>query len=402
MQVSHGRTPVAHALLGRMIARDPDEEGRSATRLELFFDLVFVVAVSIASHELLVFFEEDHYVDGIIRYLMVFFAIWWTWMNFTWFATEYEIDDWLYRVMTLVQMAGLLVMAGGIPDAMHDLDPAVLITGYVTMRMALVLQWVRAAIQSPETRQRCLRYAVGVTLVQVMWIAAAVVGWTFALPFFLVAVLLELAVPLYAERAVSTRWHPHHLTERYGLFTMIVLGESVLASVNSVIAALEEADQQADIIRVAVLGFIVVAAMWWVYFAAPHANQFGELRQTVLWGYGHYVIYAAAAAVSVAISLELADQLHPLEVSEWKMAAAFCVPVAIFVTVIWVLALRHVGDRLIDAATAGVVVTLLLAMATPVAIEITTAAMVLLVVVLVYRLGNHVEHTPAGSHAETH
>ena len=392
-----------------MTGRDPQEESRSATPLELFFDLVFVVAVSLASHELLHFLEIDRYYDGVIRYLMVFFAIWWAWMNFTWFATEYDTDDWLYRVATLVQMAGALVMAAGIPDAMNELDNAVLVTGYVIMRMAMVSQWVRAAIQSPDTRQRALRYAVGVTLVQMIWVTAAVFGWRFTLPLFVVGVVLELAVPVFAERAVPPRWHPHHIAERYGLFTIIVLGESVLASLNSVVAALEETDQKGDVIRVAVLGFVVVAAMWWLYFALPQAHLLRGLWDrsrhimfaSVIWGYGHYVIFASAAAVSAGISLEVADVLHHLELSELQLAAAFCVPVVVFVAVVWGFAIQHARDRLVDAVTVGAMGAILLAMVTPAAMEITAATMVALVTVLVRRLGANEPSEPAGPASST-
>ena len=96
-----------------MRPRDPGESGRTASTLELFFDLVFVVAVSVASVELHHALTEDHVVDGLVSYAMVFFAIWWAWMNFTWFATSFAVDDWLYRVLTLVQMAGVLVLAIG-------------------------------------------------------------------------------------------------------------------------------------------------------------------------------------------------------------------------------------------------------------------------------------------------
>src|SRR4051794_33980417 len=84
--------------------RDPNEPGRSASSLELFFDLVFVVAVSIAASELHHSLTANHVLDGLIAYGVVFFGIWWAWMNFTWFATSLDTDDWLYRVLTIVQM----------------------------------------------------------------------------------------------------------------------------------------------------------------------------------------------------------------------------------------------------------------------------------------------------------
>ncbi|MGS2644546.1 low temperature requirement protein A [Streptosporangium sp. LJ11] len=100
-----------------MAARDPHEPGRSASMLELFFDLVFVVAVSIAAVQLHHALTEGHVLDGLVTYGLVFFGIWWAWMNFTWFATSFDTDDWLYRVPTIVPMVGVLVLAA---DALSD------------------------------------------------------------------------------------------------------------------------------------------------------------------------------------------------------------------------------------------------------------------------------------------
>ena len=129
--------------LSTMRLRDPAEPGRTASTLELFFDLVFVVAVSIAAVQLHHALTENHIVDGVVSYAFVFFAIWWAWMNFTWFATSFGTDDWLYRVLTFVQMAGVLVLAAGIEPAFVDHEFTLVVFGYVVMRVAMVAQWLR-------------------------------------------------------------------------------------------------------------------------------------------------------------------------------------------------------------------------------------------------------------------
>ena len=98
-----------------MVSRRTDEEHRVATVLELFFDLCFVVAVAQAAAGLHHAISEDHIADGVVSYLLVFFAVWWAWMNFTWFASAYDTDDIAYRLTTLVQIAGALVFAAGVP-----------------------------------------------------------------------------------------------------------------------------------------------------------------------------------------------------------------------------------------------------------------------------------------------
>ncbi len=124
--------------------------------LELFFDLCFVVAVAQAASALHHEIAEDHVGDGVVGYATVFFAIWWAWMNFTWFASAYDTDDVAYRLTTLVQIAGALILAAGVPDAMDGGDFAVITFGYVVMRLAMVTQWLRAAAPTPRAgRGRC-------------------------------------------------------------------------------------------------------------------------------------------------------------------------------------------------------------------------------------------------------
>ena len=102
---------------------------------------------------------------------MVFFAIWWAWMNFTWFASAYDTDDVPYRLLTLVQMAGVLVLAAGVPPAFDTPDFTAITIGYVIMRIAMVRQWLRAAASDPGRPTTALRYAIGISIVQIGWVA---------------------------------------------------------------------------------------------------------------------------------------------------------------------------------------------------------------------------------------
>ena len=120
-----------------MRARGMHEVHRVSTPLELFFDLCFVVAVSQAAAQLHHALGSDHPGTGVLHYLMLFFAIWWAWMNFTWFATAYDTDDGVYRATTLVQITGVLIMAAGVPRAFEN-DFRIVIAGYVVMRLAMV------------------------------------------------------------------------------------------------------------------------------------------------------------------------------------------------------------------------------------------------------------------------
>jgi low temperature requirement protein LtrA len=328
-----------------MAARPPDEEHRSATVLELFFDLCFVVAVASAASALHHEVADDHVGEGVVGYAMVFFAIWWAWMNFTWFASAYDTDDVAYRLTTLVQIAGALILAAGVPDAMGGADFAVITFGYVVMRLAMVTQWLRAAAADPPHRRSSLRYAAGIAAVQVGWVLRLLLPEDLAVAGFLVLAAAELAVPVWAERPAPTSWHPRHIAERYGLFTLIVLGECVLASTLAIQTALEEDAALADLATTAAGGLLTVFGMWWLYFAKEAHEFLTSLRVAIVWGYGHYLIFGSAAAVGAGLAVNVDYLTHHAAIGARAAGAAFTIPVALFLLAVWALQVRphHLG-----------------------------------------------------------
>jgi low temperature requirement protein LtrA len=125
-------------ILSRLRARDRHEPHRVSTPLELLFDLCFVVAIAQVAGRLHHGIAGDHLLLVLRGYLMVFFAIWWAWMNFTWYASAYDNDDVVYRLTTLVVMAGALVLAAGVPRAFDEGDFKIPTIGYAIMRVGLV------------------------------------------------------------------------------------------------------------------------------------------------------------------------------------------------------------------------------------------------------------------------
>jgi len=327
--------------LRRMTARDAGEQHRAASPLELFFDLVFVVAVSLSSQQLHHLEADGQLGTAVLSYVTVFFAIWWAWMNFTWFGTSFAVDDWLYRVMTIVQMAGVLVLASGITAAMEHQDFTIVTLGYVIMRLAMVAQWLRAAASVPELRRVCLRYAGGIAVVQVAWVLRLLLPPTAGMIAFFVLVFAEVLVPVWAERDGHAPWNAHHITERYSLFTLILLGESILASAGAIIEALQEEEHLAELIAVSVAGLVLAAGMWWVYFSREHSRHIRTLASSIRYGYFHYVIFAAAGAFSAGIEIAVDDIGHTAELSSIAAHATLTVPVALFLLGIWLLNLRH-------------------------------------------------------------
>ncbi|MCZ4536941.1 low temperature requirement protein A [Gordonia terrae] len=372
--------------LSTMRLRDPAEPGRTASTLELFFDLVFVVAVSIAAVQLHHALTENHIVDGVVSYAFVFFAIWWAWMNFTWFATSFGTDDWLYRVLTFVQMAGVLVLAAGIEPAFVDHEFTLVVFGYVVMRVAMVAQWLRASGSAGDRRRTTRLYAAGIAVVQILWLlwllvpsgAAATIG-------FVMLVGAELAVPVVAEKQGNTPWHPHHITERYGLFTLILLGESLLASSNAIIEALHNEQELAPLISIAILTFIATAALWWIYFWPPHHRAIGSLADSLRYGYVHYFVFAAAGAFSAGIEVEIDVLTHHSELTETQASFTVTIPIAVFILGIWWIALRANADRVVNTVVPVGALLVLLDPVIPVPFALTAVFLVAIVVVLVLR-----------------
>jgi low temperature requirement protein LtrA len=367
-----------------MIARRTDEENRASTPLELLFDLCFVVGVARASerlHHALTTGEVGH---GVGSYLMVFFAIWWAWVNFTWFASAYDNDDALYRITTMIQITGALILAAGVPNAFDHSDFTVVVIGYVVMRLAMVAQWLRAAWSDPAHRVTALRFALGVTIVQAAWVGRLFLPDSLAVASFLLLAGAELLVPIIAERAAPTTWHPEHIAERYGLFTLIVLGESILAASTAIQVGFDTGVERAHLFELSAAGLIIVFGMWWIYFDRPGQEAL-MASSGFVWGYGHYLIFAGAGAVGAGIATNVDADVHLAHLSARGAAYAIAVPVAVYLVSVWWLHRRpHQSELRTWGFPAGAVLILL---APLVRAPITVIALIVVALVVLTSVG---------------
>jgi len=329
---------IASGLAGhrRMGARDPEEHHRTATPLELLFDLSFVVAIARAAAELHHAISENHVAAGLVGYLVVFFAIWWAWMNFTWFASAYDTDDALYRVLTVVQMAGVLILAVGVPAAFQRFEIGTVVLGYTVIRVAMVAQWLRAAREDPERRSTAVYYASGLAAVQVLWIALVLVPRPWVYIGFAVLVAVEIAVPVHAESRGTrpTTWHPDHIAERYGLLTLIVLGEVILGVTNAFGGALTERGLSFSLVLLAVGGLLLVVGLWWTYFLGNDQSGLTSLRAALTWGYGHYAVFAATAALGAGLEVAVDAEERTSPIAPVVAGFAVAVPAALVLVVL--------------------------------------------------------------------
>ncbi|MFF0449971.1 low temperature requirement protein A [Streptomyces sp. NPDC004609] len=327
-----------------MTGRDPDEPHRAATSLELLFDLCFVIAVAQASHGLGEAVAEGHHTTGVLRYAVVFFTIWWAWMNFTWLASAYDPDNVPYRLAVLFQIAGSLVLAAGVSRAFAEGDLLLITLGYLLLRTTLTALWLRVARSDAERRRTALRFALGVTVCQAGWVGLLFLPERVWPVGVIVMIVAETAVPTWAQSAGVTPWHPGHIAERYGLFLLIVLGESVVAATTAIREAFGQEHDSGALYSLAAGGLLTVFGMWWLYFARPARNLLATThrvnRRRFTWAYGHYLVFAAAAAegAGLAAYAQLLTGHGPAPAP--AAGAAVTVPLAVFLVTVWAVHVR--------------------------------------------------------------
>jgi low temperature requirement protein LtrA len=330
----------------RLVGRDPDEAHRTATPLELLFDLTFVVAFGIAAEQLAHYLVEGTIWSSILAFSFATFAVAWAWINYSWFASAYDTDDWLFRLATMVQMVGVIVLALGLEPAFSSitggdtLDNGVMVAGYVVMRVPMVFLWAQVARDDPQRRGAAAAYIWTISVAQVVWVALAIadlpIGTTFAIALALI--LLEMSGPWIAERRRGgTPWHPHHIAERYGLLVIITLGEGILGTVASIGAVVHGSSGwtvTAAVVTIAGVGLIF--ATWWTYFAIPWAEVLGLHRErSFVWGYGHIVVFGALAAIGAGLDVAASYLEHETELTLVGTVASTAVPVAVYVLALY-------------------------------------------------------------------
>ncbi|MCB2110358.1 MAG: low temperature requirement protein A [Defluviimonas sp.] len=312
------------AILRPLVARDPDEQHRAATTLELLFDLISVIAIASVTAGLHHAIAAGHGLEALPRFVFLFLAIWWAWMNFTWFASAFDNDDGPYRLLVMVIMCGALVFAGGAGQIFETLDLRWGLLGWIIMRFGMVGLWLRAAAGCPEFRTTALRYAAGIVVAQIAWTACYFASEPGSMGFYLLGMLcflVEWAVPPYAESARQTPFHRHHIIERYGLLMIISLGE-IMLSISHGFGALFGDHPVYGAAVVSVSALVIVFSIWWIYFCEEEHLVSKSLATALVWGYGHVFIFMATAALGAAVAASIDVVTHHAhadqkEVSHW-------------------------------------------------------------------------------------
>jgi low temperature requirement protein LtrA len=287
-------------------------EERHATWLELFYDLIFVVTISQLSHYLF----HDVSLSNFFGFLFLFIPVWWSWIGTAFFATRFYTDDIGHRILLLLQMGGAGAMAVNISGAFSNTFSGFALS-YAFMRLILVLEYVRVfrTLKSSESANPLVkRYIIGFSIAAIIWLISAFVPVTevrFAL--WVIGLIIDFATPNTAGK-LHSKFAPHisHLPERMGLFTLIVLGESIVGIVTGL------TEQVWDVYSVieASLGLCIAFSLWWLYFDSTGRlpiqilREKGRISAYLIWLYTHFPLVVAITAVGVGIRRLVSSDQH--------------------------------------------------------------------------------------------
>jgi low temperature requirement protein LtrA len=324
--------------------RDIHEKHRTATPLELFYDLIFVVAIAHVAAAFHHSIANNHIGHGVISFIMVFMAIWWAWNQYTWFASSFDNNSVRFKLTTLWQMIGALVIAAGVDNAFNA-DFTIVTLGYVIIRSSSILLWLKVAVDSPKLKITALRYAIGILLCQVGWITQNFFEFSYLI--FGLLWLAEFTVPYYAESHAQTHFHSEHIEERFGLLVIIVLGESILASVNSFKTLIEHFSF--DVLLVSIGCLLTLIGTWWLYFNTSVESELRKKNIAFQWGYGHVIIFGSAAAIGALISVNVDVLTHHSNIDIRIANLGFAIAVASYLFGLWFCQERIVAQKTLQS-----------------------------------------------------
>lgn len=336
-----------------MVGRPTDEPHRASTPLELLFDLTIVVAFAQAGTQLAQLLQTEHTGAAVGAFAFAVFGICWAWINYSWLASAFDNDDIFFRLATMVQMVGVLVLALGLPELFTSIqggahvDNSVVVGGYVIMRISMIALWLRVALHNPRWRRTACTYAALMAVAQVGWIVQIVIYPSITVTVITTAVLalFEVSIPMIAERIEATPWHPHHVAERYSLLVIITLGEVIAGTITEIGAVHEKQGWSLETGLVALGGVALALGLWWVYFTMPSGDVLAQHRErSFVWGYGHIVLFGALAASGAGLHVAAFVIRGEASIGPTAAALTLAAPVAIFTLFLFVLYSMLLGE----------------------------------------------------------
>jgi low temperature requirement protein LtrA len=370
----------------RTLAGDEGDD-RRATWLELFFDLVFVAAVGQLANGL----SSQPTPTRFFEFLGLFVPVWWAWAGYTFYANRFDTDDLPYRLLTLLGMFGVAVLATTIPGVFKGATTGFALA-YVGVRSVLLVLYERARRHVPEARRLATTFLLAFGAANVVWLTSIAVPRPWAYVLWGCALSAELSAPLFAWRQIPRApIHPRRIPERFGLLTLIVLGESVFA----VVVGVSRVSWDLRSALAAVAGFLVAAALWWIYFdfldeaAVRRRGIFGGL----VYVYMHYFVVVGLAALGAGVKMAIlsAGGDGRYDGTAWVLCAGLAMTMLGLAAIELVSAARAVdADFWLRLATLVLALVLIPLNSSPLWTLVVLAAA--LVFQVVYELARHERH----------
>jgi low temperature requirement protein LtrA len=236
------------------------------TWLENFYDLIVAIIVFQLSREL----NLDVSAYGFLSFVALFIPVVWSWVGVTFYSTRFETDDLAHRLLMLLQIGMAALMAVSVPDGLGK-NSVWFALSYALMRTILVIEYLRTRRNVPAARQLTTRYSIGFSIAAGIWFASIFVPTPIRLIFWIIGLAVDIGTPLLFARQLSVQFAPHihHLPERFGSFTIIVLGISILGVVDGI----ADHNWSASSIISAGLGLGIAFSLWWVYFDTVDGSE---------------------------------------------------------------------------------------------------------------------------------
>ncbi|MFL6475067.1 MAG: low temperature requirement protein A [Nitrososphaera sp.] len=285
---------------------------RHFTWLDAFYDLIVAIIVFELSREL----NEDVSVFGFLSFVALSVPAVWSWVGVTFYSTRFATDDLAHRLLMLLQIAATAFMAVSVHDGLGE-NSRWFALSYAIMRVILVIEYLRTRRHVPDARELTTRYSIGYSIAAAIWFVSVFVPLPFRLFLWILGMAIDIGTPLLLPRRLSVQFPPnvHHLPERLGFLTIIVLGISILGVVNGIAAH----NWTVPSIISAGLGLGIAFSLWWIYFDTVDGSEIRALRENkqigiyLTWLYIHFPLIIGFTAFGVSIEhVIMSNQALPL------------------------------------------------------------------------------------------
>lgn len=301
---------------------------RHATWLELFFDLVFVLTVAELAHLL----HGDPSWTGIVSFVALFVPVWWLWIDFSYYADQFNVENGPYRLVMLGIMFGIVVLALTIHNALAG-GSANFAAVYAALRLAIILLYAQAWRQVPQSRELTARYTISFSIAFLLWLLSIVVPTPTRFWLWAIALLIEVSNgPITYLTIRNVPQQKSHMDERFGLFVIIVLGEAIIA----VASGVAETNWRWGSVLTATGGFLTAVSLWWMYFERADESTINQalqggkraLLRSYIYGYSHVLAFIGIVATGVGVQFAIEAATGEPFIAE--MRTVLCGGIAVF------------------------------------------------------------------------